>query len=193
MTQILENAAAAATKAMDGEVKEPQIPEGCVARSLNFRDRRLILFACRTFVMGKERKGSDYKKMSKLDKVVKLLGDEAVDDYFDRIEEDVNSKARLWTKQQNLYVAYEAFKSSVMTKAQFLERFPDHDLSVTPVKPGRIPKKTHEEERGKSSVFPIPAKLDVFIETSLKEMQWGDGDAEFVVELAEKYNLPDED
>lgn len=193
-TQMIENAkkpdVPLAAEDTGHEMKGP--PPGTVLRTLNYKDRRMILLACATRA-AQEKKG-DYKMMARLEKVKKMLVMEDVDDYFETIEDAVNEKVRAWTKEVNLFSTYEAWKSGGITEKKFRETFPEADISTPPEKPPfKMPRLSDDEKRGKSCSFHVPTKIDLFIEESLKEMHWGTGDSKFVLELAEKYQLPIED
>lgn len=201
MEQLLENNSGPKPESPveTGTPVERKCPTGHVERVLNYKDRHLILLACASAVSGtRDKKSGDYKAMVKLDKVKKLLGFEAVEEYFETIDDSVADKNAAWTRATNLYGTFEMVKTGAVSRKQFADRFPDVDfdslLREPPKKPSlKVPQASPDEKRGKISTFYVPAKLDVFIESSLKEMSWGTGDAEYVVELAEKYELPLED
>ncbi len=66
---------------------EKSVPAGCVERILNFRDRNLMISACREFCTEKGK--GDYKAQAKLDKVSKIISFDETIEYFGMIEDSV--------------------------------------------------------------------------------------------------------
>lgn len=184
MTELMANAA------KDGAAKK--CPEGFVERTFTMAERQLIIFAASNAA-----KAGDYRKQRKLRDVRLILGADQVEEYFERLREAEEETHGEWARQRNLYSHYQSWKIGAMTKDEVLETFPElklgHPEDVPKKPPFSKPKTSKEDLRGPSKAFHIPAKLEVFIEASLKDMQWGPSDHEDVAELAEKYGLPDED
>jgi len=178
-------------KAVQGE-EVKKCPLGHVERHFTMAERQLIIFAAANAA-----KGGDYRKQRKLRDVRQILGADQVEEYFDRLREAEEEAHGEWARQRNLYSHYQSFKIGGMSREELLETFPnlklDHPEDLPKKPPFSKPKSSREDLRGPSRTFFIPAKLEVFIEASLKDMQWGPADHEDVAELAEKYNLPDED
>ena len=178
--------------AQEGEKKlSVPVPEGCVTRTLNFRERNLIVGACRFYVKGEKGK---YKGQFKVDRVGKLLSFEETLDYFNMMNDSQAENLFKWQEQRQAYVAYRMMKGGMMKAEDFAKQFPDLDLDECPPKPPvKQPELTHEEERGKPREFHIPSKLDVFIQDALKDMEWNPDWSKYVVELMVKYGISPED
>lgn len=175
-------------EAASAEVKK--CPEGHVERTLNFRDRNLIFGAVQAYCNDKSR--SDYKYRLRIDKIAKLLNIEENIEYFDMLDEWINTKHREWLIVSGRYNAYHNFKAGQVFLEKVRESFPDFDPNVEPPKPGKKPKLTPEEMRGKARAFHIPSKIDAFIIDTIKAYDFKQADPEYVTELCVKYGLSDD-
>lgn len=139
---------------------------GCVKRVLNFRDRLIILNAVAEDLKGK----GDIKSLARVQKLTELLDGEGVDIYFESMDDDFRQRVEKW-----------------VAAAKAREANPDEKH------PGKRPRRTPAEQRGKEATFHIPSKLDAFIIETLKKAQIATAHAEFAVELAAKFGVPIED
>lgn len=172
-------------------------PAGTVARDLNFRDRDMVIAACRESC-AKEGKGG-HKYQVKLDKLMKLLNVEEVAEYFDMIQDSVEDSAFKWGRLRNNWLNYQQYMSGGISRAELKERAPDVDPSSPPTKPPtRQPEPTREELRGKSRVFFVPSKLDAWIQDAVKSATWSVVAKdkylpEYVSELCQKLGIKDDE
>lgn len=173
------------------EAEEKKVPEGHVVRTLSFRDRNLIVGACKFYVQGEKGK---YKGQFKVDRVSKLLCFEETLDYFNMVNDSQAENLFKWQEQRQAYVSWRSMKGGMVKVEEFVKQFPDLDLDECPPKPPiRQPELSDDEQRGKPREFHIPSKLDVFIQDALRDMEWNPDWSEYVVELLTKYGISPED
>lgn len=170
--------------------KKTQPPDGCVTRMLNFRDRNLIVGACRVYAKGERGK---YKGQFKVDSVVKLMSFDETTEYYNMINDAQAENLFRWQEQRQAYVAFRAWKGGMMKVEDLIKQFPDLDLDECPEKPKvDQPRLTPDEERGPAREFHIPSRLDTFIQDALRDMDWSAVSlfgSEFVVDLMTKYGF----
>lgn len=143
-----------------------KLPPGCVERILSFRDRNLIIGACRAWCQKQDR--SDQKAITKLDRIQKLLVFEETVEYYEMIDDHYTLKQREWEKQKQLYLDGKGEKH------------------------GKRPQPSAQEQRGQERLFHVPSKLDAWIQESLREMRWNPLTAEYVTELFSKFEMAEE-
>lgn len=175
----------------DKEAEEKKVPEGHVVRTLSFRDRNLIVGACKFYVKGEKGK---YKGQFKVDRVSKLLSFEETLEYFNLMNDAQAENLFKWQEQRQAYVMWRSMKGGMMKVEDFAKQFPDLDIDECPPKPPiQQPDLSHEEQRGKPREFHIPSKLDVFIQDALRDMEWNPDWSKYVVELLVKYGISPEE
>lgn len=175
----------------DKETEEKKVPEGHVVRTLTFRDRNLIVGACKFYVKGEKGK---YKGQFKVDRVSKLLCFEETLDYFNMMNDSQAENLFKWQEQRQAYVAFRMMKGGMLKVEDFAKQFPDLDIDECPPKPPiKQPDLNDEEQRGKPREFHIPSKLDVFIQDALRDMEWNPDWSKYVVELLTKYGISPEE
>lgn len=170
--------------------QERRVPEGCVVRTLNFRDRNLIVGACRAYAQGEKGK---YKGQFKLERVTKVLNFDETREYYEMINDSQAENLFKWQEARQAYVAFRMMKGGMMRVEEFAKQFPDLDLDACPEKPPvKQPELTKDEQRGRAREFYIPSKLDTFIMDAIQDYQWGSIGSEFVTELMEKFGIKEE-
>lgn len=193
--QLLENTPRPETPRLPVEAAPPEAPKqpvGTVERVLNFRDRNLLIGACRQFC-DKDKNG-DHKAQSKLDRVSKLLNLDETVEYFNMIDDSVEDATFRWMKERNDYLAWMQYSSGGATLEELKKRAPNVDPSIKPKKPPKAtPQATPAEMRGKERSFYIPSKLDAWIQDVLKVSTFQAMTAEYVTELCSKFGLKEED
>lgn len=182
-------------QASDSQVPIPdkKIPEGHVERTLNFRDRNLLVGACREFC--REKGKGDHKAQSKLDRVTKIVSFEETLDYFNMIDDAHEDAVFRWQRLRNDYLVWRQYEGGALDLKTLRERAPGVDPENPPQNPGRKqPEQSSEESRGRARAFHFPSKLDVWIQDALKVYDWQPEAAEYAVELCAKFGLKsDED
>lgn len=196
--QILQNAPAAAPEASrlalvkDSElVAERKIPPGHVERVLNFKDRNFIVGACRVYC---EKDGhKTYKDQKKLDQVTKLLDFETTLDYYAVISDRTEELNLAWESSLAKWRAWKRYKEKLISTEEIRKVYPELDLEKGIEKPpSRAPEIPADEQRGKDSSFYLPAKLDVWVQDTLRMMDWTTVMTPYAVELCEKFGVKDE-
>ena len=172
---------------------EKSVPAGCVERVLNFRDRNLIIGACREFCQGMGK--GDYKAQAKLDKVSKIISFQETLEYFEMIEESMEEATFKWQRERNDWLCYQQYMSGSLTAEELKKRAPGVDTGNPPRKAStkKAPEPTQDEQRGKARSFYFPSKIDVWVQDALKVANWQPLASEYVTELCLKFGLKDED
>lgn len=176
----------------DPPAQEPmKVPPGCVERVLSFRERNFIVGACRALCEKIEHKSfKDQANLARLNKI--LLFDETLE-YFAMLEDAQEELTRKWTRDKKMYKLWRNFQEGLIKVDEFKKEFPDVDPNEEVKKPSlRTPENTKEEMRGKERAFYLPAKLDVWVQTALRAMEWTWQSAEYSVDLCEKFGIKDE-
>jgi hypothetical protein len=194
--QIVENAPRTEIEKdleVESETAEkPRPPVGCVERVLNFRDRNLIIGACREFCL-KDGKGG-HKAQSKLNRLTKLLDLQETVDYFEMVNDSMEDEVFKWQRLRNNWLSWQQHLAGGLTLEELQKRAPSVDLSDPPNKPPRKqPEATPEDLRGKDRAFHIPSKLDAWIQECLEVANWDPMTSEYVTELCQKFGLKSED
>jgi len=167
-------------------------PAGTVERVLNFRDRNLLIGACREFCQ-KDGKG-DHKAQAKLDRVVKLVKFDETVEYFNMIDDSLEDDLFKWQRSRNDWLAWQQYQGGGITLEDLRKKVPGLDVSSPPMKPPRKqPEAKHEELRGKERAFYFLSKLDAWVQECLKVATWSPLAAEYVVELCGKFGIKDEE
>jgi hypothetical protein len=181
-----------ALKKDDGQGHEKKTPAGCVERVLNYRDRNLLVGACRAFCSKDGHKG--FKDQAKLDKVSKIVLFDETLDYFDMIDESLEDETRRWQRAKTRHKMWKDHKAGLVKAEDVKRLFPDADPDAEPEKPSfRQPVTGPKESRGDERPFHFPSKVDAWIQDALKAMEWSPFAAEYAVELCSKFGLsPDE-
>jgi hypothetical protein len=192
---MLENAAR-----MDVEkiMKDPvaaspeEQPIGTVKRVLNFRDRNLLIGACRQWA-DKDGKG-DHKGQSKVDRLTKAISFQETIDYFNMIDDSVEDALFRWQKDRNSYLSFKQYEAGGLTLEDLRKRAPWVDVSSPPAKPPKAqPEASPEEMRGKERTFYLPSKLDAWVQDVLKVSTFPSIASEYVVELCKKFGINEEE
>ena len=172
---------------------ENKCPAGCVERTLNFRDRNLLIGAARDYC-GKKEHG-DFKNQAKLDRLTKLMCFQETLDYFEMLTDHYDDATREWRSARRKYNAWKDLRSGLYKDPDSFKRdFPDIDPGKGAEKPPlRAPEMTPKETRGEERAFYLPSKLDAWVQDVLKGAVWNALAAEYAVELCSKFGLKDED
>ena len=172
---------------------EKSIPAGCVERVLNFRDRNLIIGACREFCQEKGK--GDYKAQAKLDKVSKIISFQETLEYFEMIEDSMEEVTFKWQRERNDWLCYQQYMSGSLMAEELKKRAPGVDVGNPPKKAAskKLPEPSPEDQRGPARPFYFPSKIDVWVQDALKAANWQPIAAEYVTELCLKFGLKDED
>lgn len=167
-------------------------PPGTVERVLNFRERNLLIGACRQFC-DKDGKG-DHKAQAKLDRVSKLMSFQETIEYFHMIDDSIEDALFKWQRERNDYLCWKQYSSGGLTLSELKEKAPAVDPSSPPIKPPKAqPEATSHEMRGPERAFHIPSKLDAWIQDVLKISTFPSIAAEYVTELCSKFGINSED
>lgn len=186
-------------KAMTAETpsSEPKkVPPGHVVRTLNFRDRNMLIGACRDYCQRDDKK--KHKDRENLDRVSKALCFEETIDYFLMIQDDIDEKVAVWQGARERYRLWRQYRENLLKPEdveEFKSRYPKMDLEKGPEKPGpRAPEIDPKENRGPEREFHLPAKLDVWVQEVLRATDWNTPPAmaEFVVELCARFDIKNE-
>lgn len=198
VSQMVENTKDTEPSVVDRAPKDPsgklieKQPAGTVGRILNFRDRNLLVGACRDFC-SKEGKGN-HKAQSKLDRITKLVVFQETVDYFDMIDDSLEDALFRWQRLRNDWLALQQYMGGGLTAEDLKKKAPSVDLTDPPGKPSRRqPEATADESRGVAREFYFPSKLDVWAQEVLKAVTWSPLASEYVTELCEKFGIKDED
>lgn len=177
----------------DAPVSEPpKQPQGTVERVLNFRERNLLVGACREFCQ-KDGKG-DHKAQSKLDRLTKLVAFDETVEYFNMIDDSLEDALFKWQRARNDWLAWQQYQGGGITVEELRKKAPGVDPSSPPPKPPRTqPEASRSELRGKERPFYFPSKLDVWAQECLRVATWTPLAAEYVVELCGKFGIKDEE
>lgn len=166
----------------------PKPPPGCVERVLNYRDRNLLIGACRAFCTKDGHKG--LMDQMKLDKLNKLLAFESTLEYFAEIDDAHEEKLLEWQRAINKYKLWRSHKAGILKAEDFRKEFPDtNPADEIPKPPLRPPDIDPQKMRGPERAFHIPSKLDVWIQDALKRSEWSTAVTEYAVELCSKFGL----
>lgn len=141
---------------------------GMVPRRLNYRDRLLILFAVNSHFRKKQ--GAGIADSERIRKIQEILDVEGVENYFQAVSESMTEEML-------------AYKQAV--EAQ-LNRQPGAPEAP---KPGKKPRASKADQRGKEATFHLPPKVDTLIQDAIKAAQFDPTDAEYVIELCKKYQI----
>lgn len=172
------------------EEKKP--PAGCVERVLNFRDRNILIGACRQFC-DKDGKG-DHKAASRLDRVTKILCLQETIDYFAMIDDSLEDALFKWQRDRNNYLSQRQYEAGGLTIEELRKRAPSVDPSTQTPKPKKVqPEATPAEMRGPERPFYIPSVLDAWIQGVLKVAVFSAVSAEYVTELCVKFGIKEDD
>ena len=171
---------------------EQKCPSGCVERTLNFRERNLLVGAARDYCEKKEH--GDYKSQAKLARLSKLISFEETLDYFEMIDDHYNDAGQVWRRDKSIWTALRNLKDGLVNLEDFRKQFPTVDVDKKMDKPPlRRPEASPKEMRGEDKVFYFPSKLDVWVQDVIKAAIWQPLAAEYAVELCEKFGINDED
>jgi hypothetical protein len=152
----------------------PAAPEGedkrlgMVARRLNYRDRLLILRVVGNFFRKKQ--GATNAEAERIRKMNEILDPESVENYFDALTLSMTAEMNAW-------------KGTLDAQLNHKPGEPE------PPKPGKRPKSSDLDLRGKESTFYLPPKIDSLIQDALKTAQWDPSEVEFSSELCKKYQI----
>lgn len=172
--------------------KERKQPAGTVERILNFRERNLLIGACREFCQ-KDGKG-DHKAQAKLDRVTKLICFEETVRYFDMIDDGLEDELFRWQRLRNDWLSWQQYQGGGLSVEELKKKAPTVDITDPPKKPSRKqPEATPEDLRGKDREFYFPSKLDVWVQEVLKVATWNPLAATYVTELCGKFGVKDEE
>jgi len=171
---------------------DKKCPAGCVERTLNYRERNLLIGAARDYCGGKEH--ADYKNQSKLSRLSKLISFEETLEYFEMMTDHYEDAQHEWRRAKLAYNALRNLRDGLIKLEDFRKQHPslqpDQELVKPPV---RAPEMTPQEMRGEERVFYLPSKLDVWVQDVLKVAAWQPLAAEYAVELCAKFGVKDED
>lgn len=194
MIENVTREALADAKGVDPAVApgEQKVPSGCVERVLNFRDRNLLIGACRAFCAKDGHKG--IKDQSKLDRMNKLISFDETLEYIAMLDDAQEELTREWTRDKGKYKAWRDYQEKIVTAEAVLKAFPGMDLDKGAVKPPlRMSENSPEEMRGKERAFYLPSKLDSWVQDAVRAMEWSPFAAEYAVELCAKFGIKGED
>jgi len=99
-----------------------------------------------------------------------ILDPESVDSYFESIDLATNSGLIAWRRS---------------LEAQLNKKVGEPE----PTLPGKRPKTSKAELRGKDSTFWFPPKVDSLIKDAIVAAHWDPTDAEYATELCKKYEI----
>jgi hypothetical protein len=172
--------------------KERKQPAGTVERILNFRDRNLLIGACREFCQA-DGKG-DHKAQAKLDRVTKLILLEETIRYFEMIDDSLEDELFRWQRLRNDWLAWQQYQGGGLSVEELKKKAPSVDPAVEPKRPPRKqPEAAPADLRGKERPFYFPSKLDVWAQECLKRATWNPLAAEYVTELCSKFGIKEEE
>jgi hypothetical protein len=172
-------------------VKKGEVPEGCVRRVLNFKDRNYLVGAAKAYCSRDGHKG--LKDQRKLDQLTKLVNFEATLDHTAELTDLIEEAQVKWESTMVRYRVWRRFKESILDEDQVKDmkkKYPGLDEEKNFQKPPiRPPEMSESDRRGPDSTFHFPAKLDAWVQDALEVMEWQVIHAEFAVELCEKFGV----
>ena len=163
---LLRNARSTTEAPKEPKGKDERL--GMVERRLNFRDRLLIFVSVTNFFRNK--KGAGLADSERIRKINEILDVESVQSYFDAVNDSLTEEML-------------AYKHAVELQ---LNRKPGDPESQ---KPGKKPKTSKTDQRGKEATFYLPPKVDTIIKEAIQAAQFDPSDAEYVSELCKKYQI----
>lgn len=167
-------------------------PAGCVERLLNFRDRNILIGACRQYC-DKDGKG-DYKSASRLDRATRLLNLQETIEYFTMLDDSLEDALFNWQRERNNYLSWRQYQAGGITLDELKKKAPSVDPSSPPKKPNKNqPEATPDEMRGKEREFYIPSALDAWLQSVLRTATFPAFSAEYVTELCLKFGVKEEE
>lgn len=170
----------------------PEQPSGTVKRVLNFRDRNLLMGACRAWC-DKDGKG-DHKAHSKLDRLDKIISFQETVDYFTMIDDFLEDALFKWQAQRNSYLSFRQYEAGGLALEELKKKAPGVDAGSCPAKPSKAqPVATSAEMRGKERAFYFPSKIDAWVQEVLKTATFPSFTAEYVVEMCSKFDIKEEE
>jgi hypothetical protein len=164
---------------------EPLQPAGTVKRTLNFRDRNLLIGAARNWCSRDGQK--KLKDQDKLVRLAKLVYFEETLEYIAMIADAQEEVERKWRADWKRYKLWRNFQEGLISEEELTK---DVDRENGVPKPTLLmPEITPAEMRGRSRDFFFPSKLDAWAQNAVEGMDWNFNAAEYAVELAEKFGV----
>ena len=160
-------------------------PPGTVKRTLNFRDRNMLIGAARNWCSR-----DDQKKLKDQDKLVRLgriiSFDETIE-FIAMLTDAQEELQRKWVADWRRYKIWRDFQAGLVAEDRLTKDIdPEKGVQKPPLV---MPENTPDEMRGPARDFFLPSKLDAWAQDAIKAMDWNFNAAEYAVELAEKFGV----